>query len=80
MKDKYFLLNGRSYPDTVAVTCGANGDGFSAARIWLRGWWCRAQWNSIDGRYQPCLAAAADVINIPANGHALAAHLGPRRQ
>src|SRR6202022_2854370 len=27
MKDKYFLLNGRSYPDTVGgYTCGGNRD------------------------------------------------------
>ena len=37
MKDKYFLLNGRSYPDTVGVQSGAKVDGNLLPATWTGG-------------------------------------------
>ena len=37
MKDKYFLLNGRSYPDTVGVQGGATVDGNILPATWTGG-------------------------------------------
>jgi Multicopper oxidase len=37
MKDKYFLLNGRSYPDTVGVPVGATVDGNLVPATWTGG-------------------------------------------
>jgi Multicopper oxidase len=37
MKDKYFLLNGRSYPDTVGVPPGATVDGNVLPATWTGG-------------------------------------------
>jgi hypothetical protein len=37
MKDKYFLLNGRSYPDTVGVQGGATVDGNVLPATWTGG-------------------------------------------
>jgi hypothetical protein len=37
MKDKYFLLNGRSYPDTVGVPPGATVDGNVVPATWTGG-------------------------------------------
>jgi FtsP/CotA-like multicopper oxidase with cupredoxin domain len=37
MKDKYFLLNGRSYPDTVGVVAGTTVDGNTLPASWTGG-------------------------------------------
>jgi len=37
MKDKYFLLNGRSYPDTVGIPPGATVDGHALPASWTGG-------------------------------------------
>jgi hypothetical protein len=37
MKDKYFLLNGRSYPDTIGVPSGATVDGNVLPATWTGG-------------------------------------------
>ena len=37
MKDKYFLLNGRSYPDTVGIPPGATVDGNILPAAWTGG-------------------------------------------
>src|SRR5207248_9819969 len=37
MKDKYVLLNGRSYPDTVGIPPGATVDGHALPASWTGG-------------------------------------------
>jgi len=37
MRDKYFLLNGRSYPDTVGIPPGATVDGHALPASWTGG-------------------------------------------
>jgi FtsP/CotA-like multicopper oxidase with cupredoxin domain len=85
MKDKYFMLNGRSYPDTVGGhTCTASDTGLVATAthpeyVGLQA--CQGksvgmvvagpmQTQSSDGTYHASQPLPT-VINIPVNGHAL---------
>jgi len=72
MKDKYFLLNGRSYPDTVGGHVCANGDGFSGCTNMAAGMVVPGpmETQSTDGTNHASQPLPT-VINIPANGHAL---------
>jgi FtsP/CotA-like multicopper oxidase with cupredoxin domain len=72
MKDKYFLLNGRSYPDTVGGHVCADGDGFQgcvgkSAGTVVAG---PMETQSVDGTNHASQPLPT-VINIPAGGHAL---------
>ena len=75
MKDKYFLLNGRSYPDTVGgYVCGANGmpdkwagcAGLLAGKV-VPGPMTTQSSDGVSRMSQPL----PTVINIPAGGKAL---------
>jgi hypothetical protein len=66
MKDKYFLLNGRSYPDTVGL-CGAAGSGSKYPAGCVAGPQATITTDGAIHYSQPLPA----VINIPAGGKAL---------
>jgi len=72
MKDKYFLLNGRSYPDTVGGHVCAAGDGFGGCSGQSVGAVVPGpmETQSTDGTNHASQPLPT-VINIPANGHAL---------
>ncbi len=76
MKDKYFLLNGRSYPDTVGGHVCVDGDTLPAARVAGRDGRRRQvapgpmETQSTDGTNHASQPLPT-VINIPANGQAL---------
>jgi FtsP/CotA-like multicopper oxidase with cupredoxin domain len=72
MKDKYFLLNGRSYPDTVGGHVCADGDGFSGCKNQTAGTVVPGpmETQSSDGTYHASQPLPT-VINIPVNGSAL---------
>jgi FtsP/CotA-like multicopper oxidase with cupredoxin domain len=72
MKDKYFMLNGRSYPDTVGGHVCATGDGFAGCVGQAQGAVVPGpmETQSTDGTNHASQPLPT-VINIPANGHAL---------
>jgi hypothetical protein len=72
MKDKYFMLNGRSYPDTVGGHVCATGDGFVGCSNQADGTVVAGpmETQSTDGTNHASQPLPT-VINIPANGHAL---------
>jgi FtsP/CotA-like multicopper oxidase with cupredoxin domain len=72
MKDKYFMLNGRSYPDTVGGHVCATGDGFGGCVGQAQGAVVPGpmETQSTDGTNHASQPLPT-VINIPANGHAL---------
>jgi FtsP/CotA-like multicopper oxidase with cupredoxin domain len=77
MKDKYFMLNGRSYPDTVGGHVCAAGDTLPACSgsqaVTVNGVKVAPgpmETQSTDGTYHASQPLPT-VINIPANGHAL---------
>ncbi len=72
MKDKYFMLNGRSYPDTVGGHTCVAGDTLQACASATVGTVVPGpmQTASVDGTYHASQPLPS-VINIPANGKAL---------
>jgi FtsP/CotA-like multicopper oxidase with cupredoxin domain len=72
MKDKYFLLNGRSYPDTVGGHTCVDGDQFQGCTGKPVGSVVPGpmETQSTDGTYHSSQPLPT-VINIPANGKAL---------
>ena len=72
MKDKYFMLNGRSYPDTVGGHACVDGDTLPACANKATGTVVSGpqQTQSVDGTYHTSQPIPS-VINIPANGKAL---------
>ena len=73
MKDKYFMLNGRSYPDTVGgYTCSGAGDPLPACATQAAGVVVAGpmQTQSADGTYHASQPLPS-IINIPVGGRAL---------
>jgi FtsP/CotA-like multicopper oxidase with cupredoxin domain len=72
MKDKYFMLNGRSYPDTIGGHVCASGDGFGGCTGKGNGTVVAGpmETQSSDGTNHASQPLPT-VINIPAGGHAL---------
>ena len=87
MKDKYFTLNGRSYPDTVGGHVCGDADRHCGAvqdrdQLQLRQWadgGRRPDGDPVLGRHHALLAAAAERDQHSGERQGAAAHFGPRR-